>query len=428
MDQHRAAAAAAAAAAAGSSSSRGEASFFGQTSSSSHYPPTSEDCNAFTTLPPPQGPTTVGAPEPSPPPSLLLGHHHQQQQAALARDQASSFTSTWITPASTSDLAAAGEGDDDFYSDTNFVFENGRRYHAPDSGRVIYPLPNDESEQERDDMKHKLALWMMHEKLLYAPVEESLRQGGMVFDLVAQRYGKSQIFGCDISPIQPAYVWDNVFFSADDFEEEWTDYPENAFDFIHMRYTAFSIKDPAALLQRVMKHLKPGGYVEFQEITYWPRADDNTLTETTPYAFRDFCYYVQMGVANLGLDLHMISRLPQALRDAGYDDVTEARHKLPIGRWARDRKQRQKGIWFLRMILLEGLSAVAKRPLTLGLGWKAEQVEMFLVDVRKSLNDTGVHAYFPFSVVYGRKPLEGGAAATAAATATATATSTATAS
>lgn len=72
--------------------------------------------------------------------------------------------------------------------------------------------------------------------------------------IVAQRYGKSQIFGCDISPIQPAYVWDNVFFSADDFEEDWTDYPENAFDYIHMRYTAFSIKDPAALLQRVMRY------------------------------------------------------------------------------------------------------------------------------------------------------------------------------
>lgn len=259
---------------------------------------------------------------------------------------------------------------------------------------------------------------------------------------VAQRYGKSQIFGCDISPIQPAYVWDNVFFSADDFEEEWTDYPENAFDYIHMRYTAFSIKDPAALLHRVMKydppplvlgererkkkergkrekhnanklrtprHLKPGGYIEFQEMTYWPRSDDNTLTETTPYAFRDFCYYVQLGVAALGLDLHMINRLPQGLRDAGFDDVTEARHKLPIGRWARDRRQRQKGIWFLRMILMEGLSAIAKRPLTQGLGWKAEQVEMFLVDVRKSLNDTSVHAYFPFTVVYGRKPLGAGA-------------------
>ncbi|KAG6361840.1 hypothetical protein INS49_010069 [Diaporthe citri] len=409
MDQKRAAA---------GSSSQGEAQFPGQTTSS-YCPPTSGADyyhSSNSTFPPPSG-TAVGAPEPSPPPSLL------GQAAAGGQAGSSSFTSTWITPASTEELAAGGDDDDNSFADTDFVFENGRRYHAPASGRVVYPLPNDESEQERDDMKHKLALWMMHEKLLYAPVEEALKRGGMVFDLgtgtgewameMAQRYGKSQIFGCDISPIQPAYVWDNVFFSADDFEEDWTDYPENAFDYIHMRYTAFSIKDPAALLQRVMKHLKPGGYIEFQELTYWPRSDDNTLTETTPYAFRDFCYYVQLGVANLGLDLHMINRLPQGLRDAGFDDVTEARHKLPIGRWARDRRQRQKGIWFLRMILMEGLSAIAKRPLTQGLGWKAEQVEMFLVDVRKSLNDTSVHAYFPFSVVYGRKPLETAPAAAA---------------
>ena len=148
-------------------------------------------------------------------------------------------------------------------------------------------------------------------------------------------------------------------------------------------------------------------------MTYWPRADDATLTDTTPYAFRDFCYYVQLGLANLGLDLHMISRLPAELRNSGYDDVTEVRHKLPIGRWAKDRRQRQKGIWFLRMILMEGLSAIAKRPLSQGLGWKDAQIEMFLVDVRKSLNDTSVHAYFPFTIVYGRKPLESGAGASA---------------
>lgn len=70
---------------------------------------------------------------------------------------------------------------------------------------------------------------------------------------VAQRYGKSQISGCDISPIQPAYVWDNVFFSTQDFEEDWVDYPENHFDYIHMRHTAFSVRDPVALLQRAMK-------------------------------------------------------------------------------------------------------------------------------------------------------------------------------
>lgn len=156
------------------SSSQGEAQFPGQ-ASSSYYPPTSvseyTNINTFTQ---PSG-TAVGAPEPSPPPSLL--------GQAAGGQAASSFTSTWITPASTEELAAAGDDDDNSFLDTDFVYENGRRYHAPASGRVVYPLPNDESEQERDDMKHKLALWMMHEKLLYAPVEEVLKRGGMVFDL-----------------------------------------------------------------------------------------------------------------------------------------------------------------------------------------------------------------------------------------------------
>lgn len=153
--------------------------------SSSYYPPTSgadyyySSTNTFA-QPPPSGTTAVGAPEPSPPPSLL----GQTAAAGGAQAGSSSFTSTWITPASAEELAAAGDGDDDnSFADTDFVFENGRRYHAPASGRVVYPLPNDESEQERDDMKHKLALWMMHEKLLYAPVDEVLKRGGMVFDL-----------------------------------------------------------------------------------------------------------------------------------------------------------------------------------------------------------------------------------------------------
>lgn len=150
-------------------------------------------------------------------------------------------------------------------------------------------------------------------------------------------------------------------------------------------------------------------------MTYWPQSDDATLTPSTPYAFRDFCYYQQQGLARLGLDLHTTARLPALLRAAGLDDVTEARHKLPIGRWPRDRRQREKGIWFLRMILMEGLSAICRRAFCQGLGWTDVQVEMFLVDVRRSLNDAGVHAYFPFTVVYGRKPLAGAAGAGAGA-------------
>lgn len=98
-------------------------------------------------------------------------------------DHASSL-GLWATTTTPADADADGDGDgDDYDDDTNFVYEHGRRYHANADGRVLYPLPNDESEQERDDMKHKLALWMMHGRLFYAPVEDVMERGGVVFDL-----------------------------------------------------------------------------------------------------------------------------------------------------------------------------------------------------------------------------------------------------
>jgi hypothetical protein len=37
-------------------------------------------------------------------------------------------------------------------------------------------------------------------------------------------------------------------------------------------------------------------------------------------------------------------------------------------------------------------------------GWTKEDVEAFVVDVRKEMRDTKIHVYWPIYVVYGRKP------------------------
>lgn len=143
-------------------------------------------------------------------------------------------------------------------------------------------------------------------------------------------------------------------------------------------------------------------------MVYWPHSDDDTLTPSTQYAFREFCHYMRLGLSGLGLDQFTITGIPDLLRAQGFEDVTSIRHKVPIGLWARGRRQQTKGVWFLRLILMEGLSGICKRAFMQGLGWKESQVEMFLVDVRRSLKDEKVHAYFPFAVVYARKPLASG--------------------
>lgn len=52
-----------------------------------------------------------------------------------------------------------------------------------DDGSKLYALPNDETEQNRDDMKHSMALLLMQDHLFYSPVDAQLRSGGMVYDL-----------------------------------------------------------------------------------------------------------------------------------------------------------------------------------------------------------------------------------------------------
>lgn len=51
----------------------------------------------------------------------------------------------------------------------DYAFENGRRYHKFREG--TYQFPNDESEQEREDMKHAMVVNLCGGKLHYAPLD-----------------------------------------------------------------------------------------------------------------------------------------------------------------------------------------------------------------------------------------------------------------
>ena len=58
----------------------------------------------------------------------------------------------------------------------------------------------------------------------------------------------------DLSPIQPDFVPENVYFAVDDFEDEWV-HPENSLDYIHIRNALFSARDRAALFQRAYRYV-----------------------------------------------------------------------------------------------------------------------------------------------------------------------------
>jgi len=59
---------------------------------------------------------------------------------------------------------------------------------------------------------------------------------------------------------------------------------------------------------------------------------------------------------------------------------------------------------YWRTILVMGLHPIAIGPLTRGLGWSAEQVEVFIVGVRKAYMEGAVHSHMPLHIICGQKP------------------------
>jgi hypothetical protein len=149
-------------------------------------------------------------------------------------------------------------------------------------------------------------------------------------------------------------------------------------------------------------HIKPGGWIELHEFDYTCHCDDGSQSED--YKFSEMMITVGNAVKAMGIEFCPASKIRERVIEAGFTDVIERTLKLPIGPWPQNQLLRKVGTYFLAVIQ-DGLQAIAMRPLTKGLGWSPEAVEMFLTQVRQSLNDRSIHSYMKLYVIYGRKPL-----------------------
>lgn len=153
------------------------------------------------------------------------------------------------------------------------------------------------------------------------------------------------------------------------------------------------------------RHIRPGGWFEMQEVVHYPISINGTMPADHPVA--QYWALVTEGLAHLGINFQAAAngRLADQMRDAGFVNVTERVLQIPVGTWAKNRVLKTVGLYW-RTILIDGIQAIALGPLTRGCGWTREQVEVFLVEVRKAYCDNTVLAYMPLHVVVGQKPLD----------------------
>lgn len=93
------------------------------------------------------------------------------------------------------------------------------------------------------------------------------------------------------------------------------------------------------------------------------------------------------------------------MQAAGFVDIQVKVFMWPTNGWPKDPYMKEIGRWN-QINILEGLEGFCLALLTRGLGWKKEEVDVFVAKVSSDLRNRRIHAYFPMPVVFGRRPIE----------------------
>lgn len=145
--------------------------------------------------------------------------------------------------------------------------------------------------------------------------------------------------------------------------------------------------------------------MEMQEIHHRPKSASPEGEVPPEHPVAKFWTLVTEGLAALGVDLDISSggTLSRKMQDAGFTSVTERVFHVPIGTWPKNKVLKTVGLYW-RTILLDGLQAIALGPLTRGLHWNRDQVEVFLMEVRRAYYDNSALMYMPLHIIYAQKP------------------------
>ncbi len=207
---------------------------------------------------------------------------------------------------------------------------DGRRYMAD----VPYLLPKDLGETNRLDFQHYMLRYALKGNYA-APIEDprdildvGSGTGRWAIEM-AQQFRAARVIGMDVAPppvdataaadVRPA----NFSFAQGNVLER-VPFPDDNFDFVHQRFLTLAI--PAArwpgVVAELLRVTRPGGWVE--------------LVETQPPmgapAIDQLARWGIELTRRRGIDISLMARVGDLLRDGGAEQVTARTVNIPVGK------------------------------------------------------------------------------------------------
>ena len=209
----------------------------------------------------------------------------------------------------------------------------------------------------------------------------------------ADQHPASKITGTDISPIQPVWVPPNCEFVIDDAQLAWT-WPENHFDYIHIRDLYGSIGDWTALYKQAYHHLKPGAWFEDQELDILCRSD--VVGDDPEHIYNKWDnIFIDAGKV-VGKTFHIGSgcQMIEHMEAAGFVNCVQRKHRIPIGTWASDPKLKDAGE-LVYHFLGQSIDGFAIFMLTQVMGWRLEECQVLVTQAMNAIKQyRKLHPYY----------------------------------
>ena len=226
----------------------------------------------------------------------------------------------------------------------------------------------------------------------------------------ATEHPDTHVLGLDITLPQPKSTPPpNCSFAIADAEGDWSSFATKSspFDLIHGRMLVISIRDWPRFMERCLQHLKPGGWLELNDVTLGLFADDGCGEAESP-AMEWWRVVFQESSRSNGIDVDGTSKHARQMREAGFVDVRERVFKWPIG-GGRAGTAEEKAIGELQLrnipLLIAGVTATVIQHGGLR-GMSAQQVEALADEAKRDVvENADRHGYYErFVTCVGQAP------------------------